>query len=100
MTEHAISKAERNDLLVIAQQKFDEVNRGNSFVAGTSKHGQHSMKGFAASSLLSTLLYVALMSYKVDDMKAMLKHVDMESYEVSASLRLYLYHNQIDLLKR
>ncbi|KAL7440871.1 hypothetical protein ACHAXM_007498 [Skeletonema potamos] len=100
MTEHAISKAERNDLLVIAQQKLDEVNRGNSFVAGTSKHGQHSMKGFAASSLLSTLLYVALMSYKVDDMKAMLKHVDMESYEQWEALLAVLHSPEFHVKER
>ncbi len=78
--------AERKDLLVLAQQKLDEMNRGNSFVVGTKSPS--SKKGTATASLLSTLLYMALLSYKVEDMKAMLKHVDMESYEVSASLCL------------
>lgn len=75
----SLSLAERKDLLVLAQQKLDSSN--HSFAASNSVRA--SKKSNAASSLLSTLLYMALMSYKVEDMKAMLKHVDLESYEVS-----------------
>jgi hypothetical protein len=85
MTEHEMALAERKDLLLLAQQKLDEMNRGSSFLAGTKSPS--SKKGTAASNLLSTLLYMALMTYKVEDMKAMLKHIDFESYEV----RHFLY---------
>ena len=74
MTQYEISLEERKDLLVLAQQHLDE-NRG-SFPKSPSK------KSTVCSNLLSTLLYLAQMSYKVEDMKAMLKHIDFDSYEV------------------
>ena len=73
MTKYEISLEERKDLLVLAQQHLDE-NRG-SFKSP-------SKKSTIGSNLLSTLLYLAQMSYKVEDMKAMLKHIDFDSYEV------------------
>ena len=74
MTQYEISLEERKDLLVLAQQHLDE-NRGNV-------PKSPSKKSTIGSNLLSTLLYLAQMSYKVEDMKAMLKHVDFDSYEV------------------
>ena len=75
MTQCEISLEERKDLLVLAQQHLDD-NRGSFPKSPGSK------KSTVASNLLSTLLYLAQMSYKVEDMKAMLKHVDFDSYEV------------------
>ena len=80
MVQNEISVEERKDMLVLAQQKLDEMNQGRgSFFTGNTKS---SSKKCAAASLLSTLLYMALMAFKVEDMKAMLKQIDFESYEV------------------
>ena len=75
MTQYEISLEERKDLLVLAQQHLDE-NRGSFPKSPSTK------KSTVGSNLLSTLLYLAQMSYKVEDMKAMLKHIDFDSYEV------------------
>lgn len=57
-------------MLLLAQQKLDEINR----VGGGRKSA-------VSSHLLSTLLYVALMAYKVEDMKAMLQEEDDFMYD-------------------
>eukprot|EP00985_Skeletonema_marinoi_P014320 scaffold7246_cov136-Skeletonema_marinoi.AAC.6 len=98
MTEHEMALAERKDLLVLAQQKLDEMNRGSSFLAGTKSPS--SKKGTAASNLLSTLLYMALMTYKVEDMKAMLKHIDFESYEQWDALLAVLHCPEFHVKER
>ena len=87
---------ERKDLLILAQQKLDEMNRSNlglrqSSSSRVSRPGSAQGRGGRGQSspltthLLSTLLYMALMSHKLEDIKIML--------EVRASQ----YCNAVDL---
>ena len=82
---------ERKDLLILAQQKLDEMNRSNlglrqSSSSRVSRPGSAQGRGGRGPSspltthLLSTLLYVALMSHKLEDMKIMLEHEDADLY--------------------
>ena len=93
MAEHEISMAERKDLLVLAQQKLDDMNRGNSFLA-------KSKSSKTVSSLLSTLLYLSLISYKVEDMKAILKHLDFDTYEQWEGLLTVLHSPEFHIKER
>ena len=87
MTEDLASLAQRKDMLLMAQQRLDEINRGNMGLVGgggsrrpgsaTSKQHKHQQQH---QQLLSTLLYVALMSYKLEDMKVMLEEEDPIAY--------------------
>lgn len=78
---------ERKDLLILAQQKLDEMNRTNlglrqSSSSRVSRPGSAQGRGGRGTSspltthLLSTLLYMALMSHKLEDMKIMLEVSD------------------------
>ena len=91
MTEDLASSkmAQRKDMLLMAQQRLDEINRGNMGLVGggggsrrpgsaTSKQHKHQQQQH--QQLLSTLLYVALLSYKLEDMKAMLEEEDPIAY--------------------
>lgn len=82
MGDHENSLEERKDLLVLAQQKLDEMTHQGGRSGLFTGNSKSSAKKSTAASLLSTLLYMALMAFKVEDMKAMLKHIDFESYEV------------------
>ena len=101
-------REQRQDMLLLAQQKLDELNnrrtgglhqhggRGSlqrihrtnysssSISINTNSHQYHrnnNIKNSAISStLLSTLLYLAIMSYKLDDMKAALQEDDTQTY--------------------
>ena len=82
----ASKMAERKDMLILAQQKMDEMSRTNLGLSGGGRRGsassKHQRKGSAVSShLLSTLLYVALMAHKLEDMKTMLEEEDGDVYE-------------------
>ena len=93
--------AERKDMLILAQQKLDEVNRSNlglSIGGGCGrpdsaqskrrrKYSTSNDRGSAISPhLLSTLLYMSLMIHKVEDMKAMLQEEDPLVYDEWRSL--------------
>lgn len=88
--EKAMSKmAERKDMLLLAQQKLDEINRGNLGLSGgggrpgsssSDKRRHRGRKSAISSHLLSTLLYVALMAHKLEDMKTMLEEEDGDMY--------------------
>ena len=78
------SMAERKDMLILAQQKLDEIHRCNIGLSGgrpgsSSSRTRH-RKSAMSNHLLSSLLYVALMLYKVEDMKALLKEEDSETF--------------------
>ncbi|KAL9190460.1 hypothetical protein ACHAXT_007671 [Thalassiosira profunda] len=79
--------AERKDLLILAQQRLDEINRGNLGLARGGRPGsassrtRRSRKSAVSSHLLSTLLYVALMAHKLEDMKSMLATEDGDVYD-------------------
>ena len=76
--------AERKDMLILAQQKLDEIHRCNIGLSGgrpgsSSSRTRH-RKSAMSNHLLSSLLYVALMLYKVEDMKALLKEEDADTF--------------------
>ncbi|KAL7543567.1 hypothetical protein ACHAWF_007415 [Thalassiosira exigua] len=86
--EHAAFKmAERRDLLILAQQKLDEINRGNLGLSrsggrpGSASSRGRRQRSAVSSHLLSTLLYMALMSHKLEDMKTMLEEEDGDVYD-------------------
>mmetsp|Transcript_24645 Transcript_24645/g.38723 ORF Transcript_24645/g.38723 Transcript_24645/m.38723 type:complete len:445 (+) Transcript_24645:157-1491(+) len=94
MAQNEISVEERKDML----QKLDEMNQGRgSFFTGNTKS---SSKKCTAASLLSTLLYMALMAFKVEDMKAMLKQIDFESYEQWDALLAVLHSPEFHVKER
>ncbi|KAL3787055.1 hypothetical protein HJC23_011739 [Cyclotella cryptica] len=75
--------AERKDMLILAQQKLDEIHRCSIGLSGGrpgSSSGNHRRKSAISNHIISSLLYVALMSYKVEDMKAMLQEDDGETF--------------------
>ena len=75
--------AERKDMLILAQQKLDEIHRCNiglSARPGSSSSRNRHRKSAMSTHLLSSLLYVALLSYKVEDMKALLREEDAETF--------------------
>jgi len=90
----ASTMADRRDVLLLAQQKLDKIDRvglGLSYVnvggggggrpgSTSSINKQRQRKSPASSQLLSTLLYVALMSHKLEDMKTMLEEEDPIEY--------------------
>jgi len=69
----------RKDLLLLVQQKLDDLNRPNNNNLMSGRRGSSSSSNLRAknntscTSLLSTLLYVALMTHKLEDMKVMLR---------------------------
>ena len=75
--------ASTNDMLLLAQQKLDEINRENLGLSSTGfGRGGHQRKGRTISlHLLSTLLYCSILSYKLEDVKTMLEEEDPETYE-------------------
>lgn len=85
MTVHASEMAERKDMLILAQQKLDEINRGNLGLSSGGRPGSASSNrrrsNAISSHLLSTLLYVALLSHKIEDMKIMLEEEDGVAYD-------------------
>ena len=87
MSDKAASKMVelRSDMLILAQQKLDEINRGNLGLSSGGRPGSASSnnrrKSAIASHLLSTLLYVALMAHKLEDMKTMLEQEDGDMYD-------------------
>jgi chromosome segregation ATPase len=110
MEDMASSKmAHRKDMLLMAQQRLDEINRGNMGLVGSRRLGsatskqQHKHQHQQHQQLLSTLLYVALMSYKLEDMKVMLEEEDPIAYLEWRSLLENLhspeFHNQERILQ-
>ena len=81
-------REQRKDLLLLAQQKLDDLNRPNNNNLMQRRRGSSSSSNLrgaknntSCTSLLSTLLYVALMTHKLEDMKVMLQTEDPNSYE-------------------
>lgn len=107
--ERAASKvAERKDMLILAQQKLDEINRGNlglssgprpssSSAASRRTRGRRSA---VSCHLLSTLLYVALMAHKLEDMKAMLAEEDGDAYDEWHALLSTLHSPEFHVRER
>lgn len=74
---------ERKDMLILAQQKLDEIHRCNIGLCGGrpgSSSSRNRRKSAMSNHLLSSLLYVALMSYKIEDIKALLREEDTETF--------------------
>ena len=74
---------ERKDMLILAQQKLDEIHRCNIGLSGGrpgSSSSRNRRKSAMSNHLLSSLLYVALMSYKIEDIKALLREEDTETF--------------------
>ncbi len=75
------TRADHNEMLSLAQQKFDQLRKKNRERVSSVRYG----KGFARrrpgetqeemkiSQLLSSLLYLSLMMHRVDDMKKILE---------------------------
>lgn len=93
--------AERKDMLILAQQKLDEINRGTFGPRAGASYGRpgsvqskrmttsHDSNGrncSITSHIFSTLLYMSLMIHKVEDMKAMLQEEDIALYNEWRSL--------------
>ena len=81
-------REQRKDLLLLAQQKLDDLNRPNHNNLMQRRRGSSSSSNLrgaknntSCTSLLSTLLYVALMTHKLEDMKVMLQTEDPSSYD-------------------
>jgi hypothetical protein len=74
--------AERKDMLLLAQQKLDEIHRCNIGLSGgrPGSSASNRRKSAMSNHLLSSLLYVALMSYKIEDMKALLREEDHDTF--------------------
>ena len=72
-------REQRQDMLLLAQQKLDEINRGNLGLSGGGRN-HRSKRSAVSSTLLSTLLYIALMAHKLEDMKTMLEEEDLDMY--------------------
>lgn len=103
-----LSFSEYEDLLVLAQQHFDDLRRtltnrsgegrrpGSSVIikypsrsskkTGLSKEAQHQ-----SNQLLSTLLYLSLMMNKVEEVKSILKQVDINVYNEWRVLITFLH---------
>jgi chromosome segregation ATPase len=74
--------ASTKSMLLLAQQKLDDINRENLGLSNAGLgRGCHRRKGVIASHLLSTLLYISILSYKLEDVKTMLEEEDAETYE-------------------
>lgn len=76
---------DQDEMLALAQKKFDYLRRKNRERAKSSRYQRLSRGGrmvksnheqTKVSQLLSSLLYLALMMHKVDDMKKILEHRD------------------------
>ena len=72
-------REQRQDMLLLAQQKLDEINRGNLGLSGGGRN-HRSKRSAVSSTLLSTLLYIAIMAHKLEDMKTMLEEEDLDMY--------------------
>ena len=76
---------ERQDMLILAQQKLDENNRANLGLSsgrpGSASSRNRQRKSAVATHLLSSLLYMALSAHKLEDIKAMLAEEDGDSYD-------------------
>ena len=87
MNDKAASKMVelRSYMLILAQQKLDRMNHGNIGLSSGGRPGSASsnnwQKSAISSHLLSTLLYVALMTHKLEDIKTMLKQEDGDMYD-------------------
>ena len=89
MNEDTSMREQRKDLLLLAQQKLDDLNRPNNNNnlmqrrrgSSSSSNLRGAKNNTSCTSLLSTLLYVALMTHKLEDMKVMLQTEDPNSYE-------------------
>ena len=74
-------REQSKDLLLLAQQKLDDLNRpnnNNNLIqrrrgSSSSSNLRGAKNNSSCTSLLSTLLYVALMTHKLEDMKVMLQ---------------------------
>ena len=83
---------DREDLLTLAQHKFDEIRRGSKgFSLFSNRKSQQQLGAPSSSSssaeplpksvqMLSTLLYLSLMMHKVEDIKQILMQADPKSY--------------------
>mmetsp|Transcript_25828 Transcript_25828/g.38193 ORF Transcript_25828/g.38193 Transcript_25828/m.38193 type:complete len:880 (-) Transcript_25828:3196-5835(-) len=87
-TEERVTPSSRDDLLALAQQKFDEVRRkmreyardSRTSIGSRRMQRLHSNISYPNQQLLSTLLYLSLMIHKVEELKMMLKHDESDSY--------------------
>jgi len=82
-------REQRKELLLLAQQKLDDLNRPNNNNnlmqrrrgSSSSSNLRGAKNNTSCTTLLSTLLYVALMTHKLEDMKVMLQTEDPSSYD-------------------
>lgn len=78
----AAAAASTKDILLLAQQKLDEINRESlGLSSAVLGRGGHRRKGVVTSHLLATMLYVSILSYKLENIKTMLEEEDAETYE-------------------
>lgn len=78
-------REQRQDLLLLAQQKLDEINRSNLGLSGGGGRN-HKRSSAVSSTLLSTLLYIAIMAHKLEDMKTMLEEEDVDMHTLLYTL--------------
>ena len=79
-----MSLTDREDLLTLAQHKFDEIRRSSKgFSLFSNRKSQQSTSSEPlpkSVQILSTLLYLSLMMHKVEDIKQILMQTDPKSY--------------------
>ena len=96
------TSADHNEMLSLAQQKFDQLRKKNKERVSSVRYGRtvtrkrsnDSQEELKTSQLLSSLLYLSLMMHRVDDMKKILETSDSTLYNEWYSL-LDILHSPI-----